>query len=197
MARGINSRSLSHSSSSLAETEKEDHRLPAPSPAYTSELVFLDFLAPTLVLESARKSTFPSLTSSVRNPSSRQPVIQTLPAPTQEEMTHANHETIASIPDSGGGRRPSYGAIEFPVKTTTEAILNMPVMETTASSSSIPSLIPETPAPDSMTRIVERLRGIPCAGLVLAMMSGIFFATAGFIVKLIPDVNPIEIVISR
>ena len=61
------------------------------------------------------------------------------------------------------------------------------------------SALPASPAdtPDLMTRVLQRLRHIPCAGLVLAMLSGIFFATAGFIVKMIPDVNPIQIVISR
>ena len=62
--------------------------------------------------------------------------------------------------------------------------------------------IPETvtknaPQEDLSTRIISRLREIPCAGVVLAMLSGIFFATAGFIVKLIPEVNPIQIVVSR
>ena len=53
------------------------------------------------------------------------------------------------------------------------------------------------PQEDLSTRIISRLRGIPCAGVVLAMLSGIFFATAGFIVKLIPEVNPVQIVVSR
>lgn len=50
---------------------------------------------------------------------------------------------------------------------------------------------------DLSTRIVRKLRVIPCAGVILAMLSGVFFATAGFIVKLIPDINPIQIVICR
>jgi ABC-type uncharacterized transport system permease subunit len=29
------------------------------------------------------------------------------------------------------------------------------------------------------------------------MLSGVFFATAGFIVKLVPKVNPIQIVVTR
>ena len=62
-------------------------------------------------------------------------------------------------------------------------------------SSALPAVPPVRP--DAMTRVLNKLRTLPCAGLVLAMLSGVFFATAGFIVKLIPDVNPIEIVISR
>lgn len=58
------------------------------------------------------------------------------------------------------------------------------------------SSLPPGPT-DSMTRMLLRLRGIPCAGILLAMLSGMFFAFAGFIVKLIPEVNPIEIVICR
>ena len=50
---------------------------------------------------------------------------------------------------------------------------------------------------DLMTRILAKFRSFPCAGIILAMLSGIFFATAGFIVKLVPAVNPIEIVIIR
>ena len=44
---------------------------------------------------------------------------------------------------------------------------------------------------------INRLRSVPCAGILLAMMSGVFFATAGFIVKLVPKVNPIQIVVTR
>lgn len=50
---------------------------------------------------------------------------------------------------------------------------------------------------DLSTRIISKLRVIPCAGILLAMLSGVFFATAGFIVKLIPNINPIQIVVSR
>jgi len=50
---------------------------------------------------------------------------------------------------------------------------------------------------DMSSRIISKLRNIPCAGIVLAMLSGIFFATAGFIVKLVPMVNPVEIVVTR
>ena len=47
------------------------------------------------------------------------------------------------------------------------------------------------------TRLITKLRGIPCGGILLALLSGVFMASAGFIVKLIPKVNPIEIVITR
>lgn len=50
---------------------------------------------------------------------------------------------------------------------------------------------------DLMSRILAKFRSLPCAGIILAMLSGIFFATAGFIVKLVPNVNPIEIVVTR
>ena len=55
----------------------------------------------------------------------------------------------------------------------------------------------DAPQEDLSTRIISKLRGIPCAGIVLALLSGIIFAMAGFIVKLIPKVNPIQIVVSR
>lgn len=48
----------------------------------------------------------------------------------------------------------------------------------------------------SMDVWIKTLAGIPCSGIGLGLLSGVFFATAGFIVKLIP-LNPIEIVISR
>lgn len=48
----------------------------------------------------------------------------------------------------------------------------------------------------SMEVLIKTLTRIPCSGIGLGLLSGVFFATAGFIVKLIP-VNPIEIVISR
>lgn len=49
----------------------------------------------------------------------------------------------------------------------------------------------------SMDWWVERLKRIPCSGILLGVLSGFFFATAGFIVKLILNINPIEVVISR
>ena len=55
----------------------------------------------------------------------------------------------------------------------------------------------DNPQEDLSTRIISKLRGIPCAGIVLALLSGILSATAGFIVKLIPKVNPIQICVSR
>ena len=50
---------------------------------------------------------------------------------------------------------------------------------------------------DKLTRLVNYFRKIPCAGIIMALFSGLFFATAGFIVKLVPNVNPIQIVVSR
>jgi drug/metabolite transporter (DMT)-like permease len=46
-------------------------------------------------------------------------------------------------------------------------------------------------------RLLEKSKVIPCAGIFLALVSGTIFATAGFIVKLLPDVNPLEIVVVR
>ena len=48
----------------------------------------------------------------------------------------------------------------------------------------------------SMEVWIRTLAGLPCSGIGLGLLSGLFFATAGFIVKLV-KVNPIEIVISR
>lgn len=50
---------------------------------------------------------------------------------------------------------------------------------------------------DLMARTLSRLRRMPCAGIIMGMLSGIFFATAGFIVKLVPNVNPVQIVVTR
>lgn len=46
-------------------------------------------------------------------------------------------------------------------------------------------------------RFMAKLRTIPCAGIFLGMLSGIFFATASFIVKMVPDVHPVEVVVTR
>lgn len=50
---------------------------------------------------------------------------------------------------------------------------------------------------DVMGRTLLRLRRMPCAGIIMGMLSGVFFATAGFIVKLVPNVNPVQIVVTR
>lgn len=47
-----------------------------------------------------------------------------------------------------------------------------------------------------MADLTARLSRIPCAGLCCGMLSGFFFAAAGFTVTLIP-INPIEIVVIR
>ena len=96
---------------------------------------------------------------------------------------------------------PSYGAVgsinnndserKQPPSGQVIRILDFPVIVPIATSS-----LPAEPD-DFMTRTLDKMRVIPCAGIVLSIMSGIFFATAGFIVKMIPEVNPIEIVISR
>lgn len=57
---------------------------------------------------------------------------------------------------------------------------------------------PSTAAPnDLMGRTLNKLRRMPCAGIIMGMLSGVFFATAGFIVKLVPNVNPVQIVVTR
>ena len=48
-----------------------------------------------------------------------------------------------------------------------------------------------------LDRLLERLRRFPCAGVLLGLLSGIFFATASFIVKKVPYVHPIAVVVSR
>lgn len=50
---------------------------------------------------------------------------------------------------------------------------------------------------DLMGRTLSRLRLMPCAGIIMGTLSGVFFATAGFIVKLVPNVNPVQIVVTR
>ncbi|KAI1290259.1 Solute carrier family 35 member G1 [Halotydeus destructor] len=45
--------------------------------------------------------------------------------------------------------------------------------------------------------IVRKLRPIPLAGLMMAILSAVIFATASFTVKLMPAVHPVEVVISR
>lgn len=50
---------------------------------------------------------------------------------------------------------------------------------------------------DIRTRIMENLRVIPCIGLIMALLSGIFFATASFTVELAPGVDSAFIVAFR
>lgn len=45
--------------------------------------------------------------------------------------------------------------------------------------------------------IITRLAAIPCAGIVLAALSGMFSATGFLIIKLIKEIHPIEIVVTR
>lgn len=47
------------------------------------------------------------------------------------------------------------------------------------------------------TRLLEKVSQIPCAGIALALISGILSTAATFTVKLVPNVSPLEIVISR
>ncbi|KAI1290288.1 Solute carrier family 35 member G1 [Halotydeus destructor] len=45
--------------------------------------------------------------------------------------------------------------------------------------------------------LVRKLRAIPLAGILVAILSAIVFATAGFTVKLTPNVHPVIVVLSR
>lgn len=50
---------------------------------------------------------------------------------------------------------------------------------------------------DSMTRYFHALQKIPCAGILMGLTAGIMASIASFIVKLLPDVNPVQIVVFR
>ncbi|KAI1285164.1 Solute carrier family 35 member G1 [Halotydeus destructor] len=41
------------------------------------------------------------------------------------------------------------------------------------------------------------IQRLPCFGILLGLLSGVFAATGGFIVKLLPDVHPVEVVVAR
>lgn len=45
--------------------------------------------------------------------------------------------------------------------------------------------------------VIARMRKIPCLGIIMAFISGIFFATAGFTVCLIPNIDATLIVVFR
>ena len=46
-------------------------------------------------------------------------------------------------------------------------------------------------------RFILATRHVPCLGIILALFSGAFSATGGFVVKLIPAIHPVEVVIWR
>lgn len=46
-------------------------------------------------------------------------------------------------------------------------------------------------------RLLERYSRLPCAGMGLALLSGMIFATGSFIVTLVTAINPFEIVMIR
>lgn len=46
-------------------------------------------------------------------------------------------------------------------------------------------------------KLIIRLRAVPCAGMVLGVLSGAIMATAGLVTNLIPEVHPVEIVVFR
>jgi hypothetical protein len=50
---------------------------------------------------------------------------------------------------------------------------------------------------DSMTRYFHALQKIPCAGILMGLTAGIMASIASFIVKLLPEVNPVQIVVFR
>jgi hypothetical protein len=47
------------------------------------------------------------------------------------------------------------------------------------------------------TSLYSRMTLLPGAGVFLAALSGMFFATGSLIVKLVPEIHPIEIVCFR
>jgi hypothetical protein len=50
---------------------------------------------------------------------------------------------------------------------------------------------------DSMTQCFRTLQSIPCAGIIMGLLAGVLVSIASFIVKLLPHVNPIQIVVFR
>ena len=59
------------------------------------------------------------------------------------------------------------------------------------------SVAAKEPPRDLLSLTVHRLKVIPCAGIVLGLIAGILSSLGAFIVKLLPDINPIEIVVIR
>lgn len=43
---------------------------------------------------------------------------------------------------------------------------------------------------DRIVNCFRRARKVPCIGIILGLLSGVFAATAGFIVKLVPNIHP-------
>ncbi|KAI1290290.1 Solute carrier family 35 member G1 [Halotydeus destructor] len=74
--------------------------------------------------------------------------------------------------------------------------LNLPNM-TSGSSSAVPTGQHVEREEEEESALVRKLRPIPLAGILLAVVSSITMATASFTVKLSPDVHPVEVVISR
>ena len=50
---------------------------------------------------------------------------------------------------------------------------------------------------DLLSVAIHRVKEIPCAGIAMGILAGIVSSIASFIVKLLPDVNPVQIVIFR
>lgn len=55
----------------------------------------------------------------------------------------------------------------------------------------------EASHPDILSLTIHNLKVIPCAGIVMGLLAGIISSIAAFMVKLLPNVNPIQIVVSR
>lgn len=51
--------------------------------------------------------------------------------------------------------------------------------------------------PDKLVRLIRYLRCVPGIGIFMGALSGAFAATGGFIVKLIPEIHPVEVVVWR
>lgn len=50
---------------------------------------------------------------------------------------------------------------------------------------------------DIVSLTIHNMKVIPCAGIVMGLLAGIISSVAAFMVKMLPDVNPIQIVVSR
>lgn len=51
--------------------------------------------------------------------------------------------------------------------------------------------------PSYFNRIIVYVKGLPALGIILSLISGMVFATATLTVKLLPNIEPVEIVVIR
>ena len=90
------------------------------------------------------------------------------------------------------------GPEDQPEDTSTRLIsLHNPDAPATATSAPLPPTHVAAPAGDLLSVLVHKLKRLPCAGIVLGLMAGVMSSIAAFIVKLVPAVNPVQIVVTR